>query len=59
MLAQKKHKKDSIEYINDLKYPIKELLEEYQKNNDDKKFPERLIIFRDGISEGEFDKVKK
>lgn len=55
MIAQKKEKKDSIEYINDLKYPVKELLNEYYKANGS--HPKRLVFFRDGISEGEFKKV--
>ena len=57
MIAQKKTKKDSIECIYDLKYPVKELLELYKLKNN--KFPKRLIFFRDGISEGEFRKVCK
>ncbi len=57
IIAQKKAKKDSIECIYDLKYPVKELLELYKTKN--RKFPERLIFFRDGISEGEFRKVCK
>ncbi len=52
MLAQKKHKKESIEFINDLRHPVKELLEQYKISN--QKFPKRLVFFRDGISEGEF-----
>ena len=55
MLAQKKHKKESIEFINDLQYPVKELIEQYKISNG--KYPQRLVFFRDGISEGEFEKV--
>ena len=55
MLAQKKHKKESIEFINDLHHPVKELLEQYRISNG--KYPKRLVFFRDGISEGEFEKV--
>ena len=55
MIAQKKEKKDSIECVYDLKYPVKELLELYKTKNN--KFPKRLIFFRDGISEGEFQTV--
>jgi hypothetical protein len=55
MLAQKKHKKESIEFINDLRHPVRELLEQYRLSN--RKYPKRLVFYRDGISEGEFEKV--
>ncbi|XP_057838348.2 protein argonaute 2 isoform X2 [Cryptomeria japonica] len=47
--------KNRQEYISELGDMSKELLDEYLKMN--KKLPERIIFFRDGVSEGQFDIV--
>ncbi|PLW06591.1 hypothetical protein PCANC_22801 [Puccinia coronata f. sp. avenae] len=36
---------------------LTELLEKWKKNNLVKKFPKKMIIFRDGVSDGEFTQV--
>nr|XP_027205496.1 protein argonaute 4A-like [Dermatophagoides pteronyssinus] len=51
-------KLDRTEMIHHLDEMIKELLAHYYHHND-KQFPEHLIIFRDGVSEGQFDTVTK
>ena len=43
--------------ITNVKNMMKERLTEYQNRN--KKLPERIIIFRGGVSEGQFDIVLK
>ncbi|KAH7638733.1 argonaute 5 [Dermatophagoides farinae] len=48
--------KDRDEIITRLNIMINELLQEYKQKNG--KFPETLLIFRDGVSEGQFDKIK-
>uniref|UniRef100_A0A0D6R3M2 Piwi domain-containing protein n=1 Tax=Araucaria cunninghamii TaxID=56994 RepID=A0A0D6R3M2_ARACU len=47
--------KNRQEYISELGDMAKELLDEYLKVN--KRLPERIIFFRDGVSEGQFDIV--
>ncbi|KAH9497882.1 argonaute 1 [Dermatophagoides farinae] len=46
----------TMEIIEQLAEMIKELLEKYKKING--KYPKNLIIFRDGVSESQFDQVK-
>ncbi|KAH7645309.1 argonaute 7 [Dermatophagoides farinae] len=46
----------TMEIIEQLAEMIKELLEKYKKINGD--YPKNLIIFRDGVSESQFDQVK-
>ena len=53
----KVQKKERDEILKHLDSMILELLTEYHKVN--KYFPENLVIFRDGVSEGMFDKVLK
>lgn len=48
-------KKQSIEYIIDLKEVVKQQLLFYIRKNDCK--PEKIIFFRDGVSEGQFAHV--
>lgn len=48
--------KDRDEIITRLNIMIDELLMVYYQKNG--KYPETLIIFRDGVSEGQFDKIK-
>lgn len=48
-------KERPLETVYALRYPVGELLRAYFKSN--KRFPSRLVFFRDGISEGQFDKV--
>nr|SZF06481.1 protein argonaute-2-like [Psoroptes ovis] len=48
--------KDRDEVITHLNIMIGELLQEYKKSN--QRFPETLLVFRDGVSEGQFDKIK-
>ena len=43
--------------ITEVKDMMKERLTEYRNRN--KKLPERVIVFRDGVSEGQFDTVLK
>ncbi|OTF71114.1 Argonaute-like protein, partial [Euroglyphus maynei] len=49
--------KDRDEIITRLNIMMDELLQEYRRNNG--KFPDTLLIFRDGVSEGQFDKIKE
>ena len=49
-------KKATDETVENLDAMIVELLEEYQKANH-QALPENMIIFRDGVSEGQFHKV--
>lgn len=44
------------EIINDTKDIMTEALQNFRKKND--RFPERIIFFRDGVSDGEFAAVK-
>jgi hypothetical protein len=44
------------EMIDDLSDMVKERLQLYKKKNNDF-LPERIIVYRDGVSEGQFDKV--
>nr|AUI38421.1 argonaute 7 [Dermatophagoides farinae] len=46
----------TMEIIEQLAEMIKELLEKYKMTNG--KYPKNLIIFRDGVSESQFDQVK-
>ncbi|GFQ99361.1 protein argonaute-2 [Trichonephila clavata] len=50
-------KKESIEIILDLKGMVLDLLKAFYKNTRGRK-PEKIIFYRDGVSEGQFDKVK-
>ena len=50
-------KKERDEIIKNLDEMITELLQEYFRVN--KTHPENLVIFRDGVSEGQFEKVNK
>lgn len=50
-------KKERDEIVKDLDNMIMELLEEFFKENNT--YPENLIIFRDGISEGQFEMIKQ
>lgn len=52
--VQKKERDEMIRQLDDM---LKELLEEYKKVN--KKYPKNLIVFRDGVSEGQFEKLIK
>lgn len=49
-------KKERDEMIRQMDSMVEELLEEYKKKNN--QYPENLFIFRDGVSEGQFDKVE-
>ncbi|DBA92483.1 TPA: hypothetical protein ACH3X1_002716 [Trebouxia sp. C0004] len=44
-----------VEMIQDFKGMVQELLQEFYRNT--KKRPERIIVYRDGVSEGQFDAV--
>ena len=44
------------EIISDLTDMVKELLEEFRKQT--KKIPKRIIFYRDGVSEGQFQQVQ-
>jgi eukaryotic translation initiation factor 2C len=59
LMAQKKEKSSALELVINLNEPVYELLLEYKKNNNSNqtKFPQRLIFFRDGVSEGQFNQV--
>src|SRR5699024_1948239 len=46
------------ETVKQLDLMISELLEEYQKANQDC-YPENVIVFRDGVSEGQFAEAKR
>lgn len=50
-------KKERDELVKQLDEMILELLTEFARFNS-KRYPENLIIFRDGVSEGQFEKVK-
>lgn len=41
--------------VQDFQGMVQELLQEFYRNT--KKRPERLIVYRDGVSEGQFDAV--
>ena len=41
--------------VQDFKGMVQELLQEFYRNT--KKRPERIIVYRDGVSEGQFDAV--
>ncbi len=41
--------------LQDFKGMVQELLQEFYRNT--KKRPERIIVYRDGVSEGQFDAV--
>ena len=41
--------------MQDFKGMVQELLQEFYRNT--KKRPERIIVYRDGVSEGQFDAV--
>ena len=57
LLAQRQPKGESLEQIHDLRWPVEELLRLFfEKNN---KFPNHLLFFRDGVSEGQFKNVNK
>lgn len=58
ILRQKKKGKRGLELVYHLNKPINELLKEYKKRNNGK-LPSKLIIFRDGISDGQFSKVSQ
>lgn len=53
--AQKKDKDEMIKKLNEM---IFDLLNGFHKSNNSQ-FPDNLIIFRDGVSEGQFEKVIK
>jgi eukaryotic translation initiation factor 2C len=55
LLAQRQPKGESLEQIHDLRLPVQELLQTYYKLN--KKLPNHLLFFRDGVSEGQFKNV--
>jgi eukaryotic translation initiation factor 2C len=57
LLAQKREKRSALEMIFNLNEPVYQLLLEYHKNNPGLKFPQRLVFFRDGVSEGQFNQV--
>jgi eukaryotic translation initiation factor 2C len=57
MVAQKREKRSALEIIHNLNEPVYQLLLENKKNNPDIKFPQRLVFFRDGVSEGQFNQV--
>jgi len=48
--------KDNVEIIEGMKDAVKELLREFYNNNRGKK-PERIVFYRDGVSEGQFAEV--
>ncbi|KAF8776763.1 Protein argonaute-3 like protein [Argiope bruennichi] len=50
-------KKQAVEIIQDLTSMILDLLKAFYRNTKGKK-PEKIIFFRDGVSEGQFDKVR-
>lgn len=52
--VQKFDRNESVEMLDSM---VEDLLNEYNKIN--KCFPSCLIIFRDGVSEGQFDMIKK
>ena len=41
--------------VQDFKGMVQELLQEFYRNT--KKRPEKIIVYRDGVSEGQFDAV--
>jgi len=44
--------------MQDLKLSVKSLLVEFYKNNGKRK-PERLLFYRDGVSEGQFAEAQR
>ena len=57
LLAQRQPKGESLEQIHDLRWPVEELLRLFFEKN--KKYPNHLLFFRDGVSEGQFKNVNK
>ncbi|GIX97135.1 protein argonaute-4 [Caerostris extrusa] len=51
-------KKQAIEIIQDLKSMVMDLLNAFFRNTNGKK-PEKIIFYRDGVSEGQFKKVRE
>jgi len=49
--------KEGEEIVKQLDHMINELLNEYKKFN--KNYPDNVIVFRDGVSEGQFEQVRK
>lgn len=47
--------KTALLVLQDFKGMVQELLQEFYRNT--KKRPERIIVYRDGVSEGQFDAV--
>jgi hypothetical protein len=61
LFAQRQPKGESLEQIQDLRLPVADLLQTYAELNkmDGKPtFPNHLLFFRDGVSEGQFKNVK-
>lgn len=57
IMQQQKTGKYAIEMVYHLNLPVFKLLQKYKKKNG--KPPQKLIFFRDGISDGQFKKVSK
>jgi hypothetical protein len=61
LLAQRQPKGESLEQIHDLRLPVQDLLRTYAELNKIEgkpTFPNHLLFFRDGVSEGQFKNVK-
>ncbi|KAF8791224.1 Protein argonaute-3 like protein [Argiope bruennichi] len=57
-MINKNEKKESVEIISNLKEMVIELLKRFFINTNKKK-PEKIIFYRDGVSEGQFNQVKE
>ena len=57
MYAQKAQKQQAYEKIHNLDKMVRSLLEEHRERN--QRFPDKLIFYRDGVSEGQFEDVNK
>ena len=55
LYAQRSPKGQAYEMIHDLDKMVKSLLKEYKDRNNG--FPQRIVFFRDGVSEGQFPLV--
>ena len=62
LLAQRQPKGESLEQIHDLRLPVHDLLQTYAELNKisgKPTYPNHLLFFRDGVSEGQFKNVNK
>jgi eukaryotic translation initiation factor 2C len=59
LCAQKSFKGQAVEMIQDIDVMFESLLRANFEANGRKEFPKRIVYFRDGVSEGQFDSVSR